>query len=413
MGEESKAGLGDALFLVSEIIVIVLYWLYTEVDMKPGEMHPGAHSIVHHHSTTDVPAYTIGEREKVQGWYGIFQDVHVMIYVGFGFLLAFLKKHSWTSVGLNFITAVWASQITILFAGMWHLLINGDGKTSIIKVDIPALILGDFGAAAVLISFGALLGKCNLTQMWVLATFECCFYTLNEAICLGKLGACDMGGCIVVHTFGAYFGCAACYFFERQRAAEHCKKDDSKAGASYTSALIGMVGTLFLFIYWPSYNAALAMQHQQHRVIVNTMGAITASAIGSIVVCRLNSGRLDMEVIMNATLAGGVSIGSASSLICSPAWSMAIGLGAGVISALGFIKIGPFLTEKIALYDTCGIHNLHGMPGIFGGLCGTIAVMFSEELFTSKGKLDYETMHNAMPNMRPDKDGKGGFTAMQ
>jgi len=131
----------------------------------------------------------------------------------------------------------------------------------LIRVDIPALILGDFGAAVVLISFGALLGKVNLTQMWVLATFECLFYTLNEALCLGYFSACDMGGCIVVHTFGAYFGCAACYFFEREKATKECDKKESLAAASYTSSIIGLIGTLFLFIYWPSYNCALAMQH--------------------------------------------------------------------------------------------------------------------------------------------------------
>lgn len=80
-------------------------------------------------------------------------------------------------------------------------------------MDIPALIIGDFGAGAVLITFGALLGKLSLPQLFVLATLEIVFYALNEAICAGMLKAVDMGGSMYVHTFGAFFGAAATYFF--------------------------------------------------------------------------------------------------------------------------------------------------------------------------------------------------------
>jgi len=84
-----------------------------------------------------------------------------MIYVGFGFLMVFLKQHSWTSVGYNFIIAAYAAQFTILVVGFWHMLLVEDEMHQI-TLDIPALIIGDFGAGAVLISFGALLGKCSL-----------------------------------------------------------------------------------------------------------------------------------------------------------------------------------------------------------------------------------------------------------
>lgn len=46
---------------------------------------------------------------------------------------------------------------------------------------------------------------------------------------------------------------------------------------------------------------------------------------------------------MNATLAGGVSIGTSTCLICGPSTCMLVGLGAGILSALGFLKIGPYL----------------------------------------------------------------------
>ena len=53
----------------------------------------------------------------------MFQDVHVMIFIGFGFLMVFLKTHSWTSVGYNFLIAAYALQITILIVNFFHMAI--------------------------------------------------------------------------------------------------------------------------------------------------------------------------------------------------------------------------------------------------------------------------------------------------
>ena len=47
---------------------------------------------------------------------------------------------------------------------------------------------------------------------------------------------------------------------------------------------------------------------------------------------------------------------------------------AAYISVYGFVRISPFLQEKIRLVDTCGVHNLHGMPGIFGAIVSAIAL---------------------------------------
>lgn len=81
-----------------------------------------------------------------------------------------------------------------------------------------------------------------------------------------------------------------------------------------------------------------------------------------------------MEDILNATLAGGVIIGSVSGLALNSTASLAIGLIGGVISTFCFMKLTAFLEEKIGLNDTCGIHNLHGIPGILGGIFSAIVV---------------------------------------
>ncbi len=107
-----------------------------------------------------------------------------------------------------------------------------------------------------------------------------------------------------VHTFGAYFGCAASYFFMPKKAIED---KDKRCEGSYNSQLIAMVGTIFLWMFWPSFNGALASESQQQRVIVNTVMAISASCVSACALSRLMLQRLNMEVVLNATLAGGVS----------------------------------------------------------------------------------------------------------
>ncbi|CAF0715486.1 unnamed protein product [Adineta steineri] len=50
---------------------------------------------------------------------------------------------------------------------------------------------------------------------------------------------------------------------------------------------------------------------------------------------------------------------------------MVIGTLAGMISVSGFEYLLPILKYK-RIHDTCGINNLHGMPGIMSGIAGII-----------------------------------------
>ena len=97
--------------------------------------------------------------------------------------------------------------------------------------------------------------------------------------------------------------------------------------------------------------------------------------------------KLDMEVVLNATLAGGVSVGSASDLVVTAGVSMAIGTLAGIISCIGFLKLSEFLRAKIHLHDTCGVHNLHGLPGVLGGIIGAISASLADSSFDDDAAL--------------------------
>jgi ammonium transporter Rh len=55
--------------------------------------------------------------------------------------------------------------------------------------------------------------------------------------------------------------------------------------------------------------------------------------------------------------------------------SIIIGLIAGAISAVGFLRINPYLKTKINLSDTCGVLYLHGIPSIFGWIVSIFAAI--------------------------------------
>lgn len=303
--------------------------------------------------------------------YGMFQDVHVMIFIGFGFLMTFMKRYSFSSVGFNFILSAITIQYAILMGGCMARVFGHAEFSDLIEVNMESLIVGDFAAAAVLISFGALLGKASLEQLMLMVVFEIIFFALNENIGVGELGASDMGGSMFVHAFGAYFGLAASAVL-----TEGTKVDEAgdKFGSNYTSDIFAMVGTVFLWMFWPSFNGALAGEAQE-RVVVNTVLSLTGSCISAFLTSKLlrDDNRFDMVDIQNATLAGGVAVGTAADFPVGPAGALVIGILAGILSVVGYVYVSPFLEGK-GLHDTCGVHNLHGMPGVLGGITGAIAL---------------------------------------
>ena len=39
----------------------------------------------------------------------------------------------------------------------------------------------------------------------------------------------------------------------------------------------------------------------------------------------------------------------------------------------------PYLSRAIGLHDTCGVHNLHGMPGILAAVAGIVAAGIADK----------------------------------
>jgi hypothetical protein len=100
----------ETLFFFSEAIMIILYCVGTEFQ---GGLNATTDSTTLTKLDSDVTA-------KVGVYYAMWMDVHVMIFIGFGFLMVFLKTHCWASVGFNFLVGAWAMQCGMLFFGFWE-----------------------------------------------------------------------------------------------------------------------------------------------------------------------------------------------------------------------------------------------------------------------------------------------------
>ena len=350
-------------------------------------------------------------------FYPLYQDIHVMVFIGFGFLMTFVHTFSWSAVGMNFLLSALCVQWSMLTIGFFNKANSGDW--SFIHIDVVSLIGGDFAAAAAMISLGAVLGKTSSTQLLVMVFFEMIFYGANEMFVYKRLKAIDVGGSLTIHTFGAYFGLAVSWMLGPPTLKE-------KAAPTYTkwSSTLSMVGTIFLWCFWPSFNGALAVGSQQHRVIINTILSISGSCIAALYAGRLlrPSKKFDFEELQNATLAGGVAVGCAADLVLRPWGAMLLGNVAGILSTIGFIYLSPFLLKHARLHDTCGVNNLHGMPGILGGIAGAISSATAGStiyglnighLFPARAPSDpvAAALEGVAPGIDRTASGQGGYQA--
>jgi ammonium transporter Rh len=71
------------------------------------------------------------------------------------------------------------------------------------------LVQALFCAASILISFGVWIGKIGPEQLLFLSMCEVVVYCTNDYIIEGLLELRDVGGTLVIHMFGAYYGLAA------------------------------------------------------------------------------------------------------------------------------------------------------------------------------------------------------------
>ncbi|MEI6132347.1 MAG: ammonium transporter [Bacillota bacterium] len=289
-----------------------------------------------------------------------------MLLVGFGFLMVFVKDGGFNALTGTFLVVATALPLYLFLRGAG--IIQGD----IFPIgNMKSLLFAEFAAAAALIAMGAVLGRLKTYQYALLALLIVPMYMLNEWMVLNNglgltKGFMDTAGSIIIHAFGAYFGIGLAIGLTRKQHRDIAVTSDK------TSDRFSMLGSMILWIFWPFFCSAIVLPGEIAATAVNTVLALCGATLATYLVSLLlRKGKPAIADIANASLAGGVAIGATCNLV-SPYAAFGIGILAGTLCVIGYVIIQPRIEKALKIVDTCGVHNLHGMPGIVGGLAAII-----------------------------------------
>ena len=132
---------GYVLLLTIQFVFIVIFAIYTDydTDLRPkdgAQSEPGF--IVPKYARKNRKWLNVVSRAvMLKFFYFIsifmpsssfrniksidFQDIHVMIFIGFGFLMTFLKRYGYSATGLNLFVAALCIQWAILMRGFFEM----------------------------------------------------------------------------------------------------------------------------------------------------------------------------------------------------------------------------------------------------------------------------------------------------
>ena len=196
---------------------------------------------------------------------------------------------------------------------------------------------------------------------------------------LAQLGFVDFAGSTVIHTVGgitAFIGAAML----GARIGKYTKEQDGKVRVNAIpghSLTLGALGVFILWFGWYGFNGAAAADvTQMAQILGNTTIAPAVATVMCMLFTWVRSGKPDVSMCLNASLAGLVAITATCATVDA--------LGAAVIGAVSGVLVVlavEFIDFKLHVDDPVGAVAVHGCNGIWGTL--------SDGLFNTSSGLFY------------------------
>ncbi|CAG09922.1 unnamed protein product, partial [Tetraodon nigroviridis] len=275
--------------------------------------------------------------DLTSNFYAEFQDVHVIVFLGFGFLSTFLIRYGFSGVGFNLLVAATATQWAILLNGLesWY----HRGKISLnlrrhvhgLRAHLHRNRLGEDQPCPAdriaLLEVTASSSTMALHSLLRVRSAVCANTFLHRAAAQQHHAA---------SHFWPLFGLALTWVLYRRGSEQRFEKEKS----GYESGLFSMMGSVFMWMFWPSFNSVLVDERTPERhleVVCGTYLALAAGAVAAAAVAVLLNpeGKLSLVQLQSCIQAGGVAVGVSASAVHQPWEAMTIGFSAAVLSAVG------------------------------------------------------------------------------
>ncbi|XP_038016590.1 blood group Rh(CE) polypeptide isoform X4 [Motacilla alba alba] len=330
-----------------------------------------------------------------------------MVIFGFGFFLMVLRRYGFSSSGFNFLLVVLGVQCCVL-AEDFLVFLRGQQN----QVGLESLAKAFVSVAAVVISTGAVLGRASPVQLIVMSLVEIIFFYVSRCINRTFLEVPEPLTVMHVYLFGAYFGLALASRFPEPPPGLDKNRSTPK------SELFSVLGTVFVWVFWPSFNSILA-KSKKVEAVLNTYLALAVSAVAAFILSALTSkdGKFRMcratapgsvppspvrsacvpvspcprccsvqAHVRSAVLAGGVAVTYTAH--CNHPWiAMVLGLLGSVITILGSHCLQRCLNPALKLQDTSGVHFTFGLPAVLGAVAAVVLRVVEDGIETQWNEL--------------------------
>ena len=384
------------LLLILQILAIVLL----ATAYKKGDGDP---------SNFGKVDYFNNEYKDFGYYFHFLKDVNIMVFIGFGLLFCSLKDHQLSSISLVLFLGIISLEFSLFWNYLWNNTFRKNHHTkyspkfSKIPLDMEEITQLDFFIATVLISLGSLIGKLTLGQYLVTILFETFFAVFNYYLCYFSIGGIDNGGSVYIFTFGAIFGFTVSIILAYDNTFFALLSKNQSNKSNYYSNIISAIGSLFLWLYFPSFNTARVhcdqnpekiktIEIMRYRGIINTYMSMIGSTVGTFCTSSLLTPekKFRIEHILRSSYVGGVIIAGCCTFCPYPWCAILIGFFGGIISVLLSHFTSPQERElvlpenppsqnccgnilyAIKMSDTMGVMYVFGIPGIIGGIFTSI-----------------------------------------
>ncbi|XP_010631842.1 blood group Rh(CE) polypeptide isoform X2 [Fukomys damarensis] len=237
--------------------------------------------------------------KKLLGTYQALQDFTIMAALGLGFVTSYFRRQGWSSVAFNLFLLALGVQWAVLLDGFLSQTFQGK-----VIIKLSSVRLATMSAMSVLISAGAVLGRANLVQLAVMALVEVTVFGAMRLTYKQVFKMDDHRSMAHIHVFAAYFGLTVAWCLSRPLPKEAKGVQAEKVQMATSPSLFAMLGTLFLWMFWPSFNSALLdLPNEKKNAVFNTYYALAVSTVTATSVSALShhQGKINM-VCFNSVL---------------------------------------------------------------------------------------------------------------